>query len=140
MVSADRGPDYGELADAIEALGEQLSKKLGKKPDTHGNYEPPEALTINLLLTVAPSLEWLTDRKTSRATSHRIQRCGYVPALNRDALASGGLWKIKGKRMMIYARAELSLDQRHAAACALRDMLADKPKLVVDNEPKESDQ
>jgi hypothetical protein len=140
MVSVDRGPDYGELADAIEALGEQLGKKLGKKPDAHGNYEPPEALTINLLLAIAPTLEWLTDRKTSRATSHRIRRCGYVPVLNRDALLSGGLWKIKGKRTMIYARAKLSPGQRYAAACALRDMLADKPKLVVDNEPKESDQ
>ena len=29
---------------------------------------------------------------------------------------------------------------KDAAACALRDMLADGPKLVVDNEPKETEQ
>src|SRR5262249_15756989 len=83
MVNIDRGRDHGEVTDAIEALAEQIGKKLGKKPDAHGNYDPPEALTIPLLLGVAPSLEWLTDRKMSRAISHRIQRCGYVPAPNR---------------------------------------------------------
>ena len=140
MVSADRGSDHGELTDAIEALGEQLGKKQGKKPDAHGNYGFPAALTITMLLTVAPSLEWLTDRKTSRAISHRIRRCGYVATLNRNALESGGLWKITGKRTIIYARVELTPDQRHDAACALRDTLADGPKLVVDNEPKETDQ
>jgi hypothetical protein len=139
MVSVDRGADHGELTDAIEALGEQLGKKQGKKPDAHGNYGVPAALTIPLLLTVAPSLEWLTERKMSRAISHRIQRCGYVATLNRNALESGGMWKIKGKRMMIYAHAELTPDQRHDAACALRDMLADGPKLVVDNKTKEID-
>jgi hypothetical protein len=140
MVNIDLGPDHGELTDAIEALGEQLGKKQGKKPDAHGNYDPPDALTVSLLLTVAPSLEWLTDRKMSRAIAHRLKRCGYIPTQNRDAMQSGGAWKIKGKRMMIYARAELSPDQRHAAACALRDMLAEKPRLVVDNKPKETDQ
>src|SRR5215831_6334230 len=125
MVNVDRGPGHGELTDAIEALGEQIGKKLGKKPDAHGDYDPPDALTIALLLTVAPSLEWLIDRKMSRATAHRIQRCGYVATLNRKALESGGAWKIRGKRTMIYARAELTPDQRHDAACALRDMLAD---------------
>ena len=140
MVSVDRGADHGELIDAIEALGKQLAKKKGETPDAHGNYDPPAALTIPLLLTVAPSLEWLTDRKTSRAISHRIRRCGYVATLNRSALESGGMWKIRGKRTMIYARAELTPDQRHNAACALRDMLADAPKLVVDNETKETDQ
>jgi hypothetical protein len=139
MVNIDRGSDHGELADAIEALGEQLGKKLGRKPDAHGNYDPPDALTITLLLTVAPSLEWLTDRRMSRAISHRLRRCGYVRAPNRDALQSGGLWKIKGKRTMIYVRVEVPPEQRQAAACALRDMLADGPKLVVDNETKESE-
>jgi hypothetical protein len=139
MVSADRGAD-GELTDAIEALGEQLGKKKGKAPDAHGDYGFPAALTIPLLLTVAPSLEWLTDRKMSRATAHRLKRCGYVPELNRETLESGGLWRIRGKRTMIYARIELSPDQRHAAACASRDTLADAPKLVVDNKPKETEQ
>ena len=50
------------------------------------------------------------------------------------------MWKIRGKRTMIYARVELTPDQRHDAACALRDMLADGPRLVVDNETKETDQ
>jgi hypothetical protein len=140
MVNVDLGPDHGELTDAIDALGEQLGKKQGKKPDAYGNYDPPDALTVALLLTVAPSLEWLTDRKMSRAIAHRIKRCGYIVTQNRDAMQSGGAWKIKGKRTMIYARAELSGDQRHAAACALRDMLAEKPKLVVDNEPRETEQ
>jgi hypothetical protein len=140
MVSVDRGSEHGELTDAIEALGKQIAQKKGKTPDAQGNYGFPTALTITMLLTLAPSLEWLTDRKMSRAISHRIRRCGYVAVLNRNALESGGMWKIKGKRTMIYARVELTPDQRHDAACALRDTLADAPKLVVDNEPKGTDQ
>src|SRR5262249_14697272 len=139
MVSVDRGAD-GELTDAIEALGQQIGKKQGKTPDAHGKYGFPAALTITMLQTVAPSLEWLTDRAKSRATAHRLKRCGYVVELNPMTLESGGMWKIKGKRTMIYARAELTPDQRHDAACALSDMPADGPKLVVDNEPKEINQ
>jgi hypothetical protein len=48
MVEADRGEEQGELADAIEALGN------------------PDALTINQLTEKAPGLEWPRDLKKRR--------------------------------------------------------------------------
>jgi hypothetical protein len=100
MVSFDRGIEYGELADAIDALGR------------------PEALTLAELAAKAPGVEWLTDRKQSRAVPHRLQRCGYIRTPNMEC--EDQQWVIKGKRQMIYTRADLPPDQRVAAAKRLR--------------------
>jgi hypothetical protein len=132
MVNIDRGPEHNELADAIDAV----AVELGHKRDADGNIEPPDALTLAMVVAKAPSAEWLTDRKKSRSIPHRLQRCGYVNAPNPDALRSGGYWIINGKRQAIYARETLSPEQRLAAARALRDRLMSGLKLVVDNEPK----
>src|SRR5262249_22300551 len=43
MIQADRGATFGELVDAIDALGN------------------PQALTLDELMVVAPGLEWLRD-------------------------------------------------------------------------------
>ena len=125
---------HGELTDAIDKLAEQL----GHKPDAAGDFKPPDALTITLLLGVNATLEWLIKRELSRAVRHRLQRCGYVAVRNPEAQQSGGLWKINSKRQVIYARIELAPAQRLAAARALKDRLMSGLKLVVDNEPKGS--
>ena len=132
MVNVDRGPEHSELADAIDAV----AVELGHKRDANGNIKPPDALTLAMLATKAPSAEWLTDRKKSRTVPHRLQRCGYVITQNPDALQSGGYWIIHNKRQAIYAREKLSPQQRLDAAYALRDRLMSGLKLVVDNEPK----
>jgi hypothetical protein len=43
-----------------------------------------------------------------------MEKCGYVPVRNDDA--DDGLWKIRGRRQVVYARTELSLRDRLAAA------------------------
>jgi hypothetical protein len=60
---------------------------------------------------------WINDRKNRRAIPHRLERCGYVPVRNPDA--DDGLWKITGKRQVIYAKAELSPRDQYAAAARL---------------------
>jgi hypothetical protein len=98
MVEADRGEMHGELADAIDAIGN------------------PQALTINQLIEKAPGLEWLRDLKTRRLVRKRLEDSGYVVVVNTDAQRSDGMWLINKKRQTIYARANLGLRQRQAAA------------------------
>src|SRR5262249_48124755 len=76
MVNVERSTDYGELEDAIIALGK------------------PDALTLNQLIAVAPGVEWLRDRKMSRVIPYRLRRCDYVRVPNPDAERNSGLWVI----------------------------------------------
>ena len=103
MVTASRGAGYIELADAIDALGN------------------PQALTINELMAVAPSLEWLRDLTKRVAIGHRIEDCEYV-AIDNPA-AKDSLWRINGRRQTIYVRLDVPTDQRLEVAVAHRDKL-----------------
>jgi hypothetical protein len=98
IVDASRAPEDAELADVIEMLGS------------------PRALTIEQIARRAegPFAEWLRDRKNARRIPYRLESCGYV-AVRNDA-AKDGLWKIDGRRQVIYAKAELSLRDRIRAA------------------------
>jgi hypothetical protein len=77
----------------------------------------PKALIIEDLKAVAsgPFLEWLEDRKNRRVIPHRLESCGYEAIHNPDA-KSDGMWKIYGKRKVIYVRADLSKLDKLAAA------------------------
>jgi hypothetical protein len=99
IVNASRAPEDGELADVIDAL------------------ENPDVLYLDMLVGKAKGeiAEWLMNRKNRRAIPHRLERCGYVSVQNPDA-KSDGLWKIKGERRTIYGKAELTPEQRIAAA------------------------
>jgi hypothetical protein len=108
MVTASRGAAYGEMADAIDALGN------------------PQALTINELVAKAPGLEWLRDMSKRAATGHRITDCQYVAVGNPTA--KDGLWKIDGRRQTIYVRLDVPPDQRVDAAMAHRDQLSANTK------------
>jgi hypothetical protein len=55
--------------------------------------------------------------KNRRAIPHRLEQCGYVAVRNPDA--KDGLWRIAGARQVIYAKSELSVSERIAAAQAL---------------------
>jgi hypothetical protein len=98
MIETERGEMHGELADAIDAIGN------------------PQALTINQLIEKAPGLEWLRDLKTRRLVRKRLEDSGYVVVVNTDAKRSDGMWLINRKRQTIYARSNLGLRQRQAAA------------------------
>jgi hypothetical protein len=98
IVNVNRAPEDAELADVLDKL---------KNPDT---------VTLADLIGAATGeiAEWLLDRRHRRALPHRLERCDYVSVRNRNA--KDGLWKMQGARQVIYAKAELSPQQREAAA------------------------
>lgn len=103
FVDANRAPEDAELADALDRLGN------------------PAAVTLDEIAGPgqAPFAEWLKDRKNARQVPHRMEAAGYVKVRNEHA--GDGLWRIDGHRQAIYARRELSLRDRNAAATAVRD-------------------
>jgi len=101
VVDAGRAPEDGELEDVLDAL------------------QKPLALTVGMLCTYASDSfrEWLQDRRNSRQFPHRLESAGYVAVRNEGA--QSGLWVVSGKRQVIYARRELTIRDRMAAAAAL---------------------
>lgn len=109
VVNSNRAPEDAELADAIEKL-----------------YSPA-ALTIEALARATPSEDfrsWLKDRRNSKRIPHRLEECGYESI--RNPAPQDGLWKFPGGRAVIYARKDLSIRDRIAAA----------EKLVDDSKPQ----
>jgi Family of unknown function (DUF5906) len=100
IVDANRAPEDAELADVLDEL---------KKPD---------AVTLAALIQQATGEvhDWLADRRNRRTVPHRLEKCGYVPVRN-DA-ADDGLFKIKGRRQVIYASDRLTLGDRLRAVRA----------------------
>jgi hypothetical protein len=99
IVAANHAPENGDLADALDLLGN------------------PDAVTIDKLLSAAnPEFsEYLRDHKNRRQIPHRFEECEYLPV--RNGMAKDGLWKIRGKRCVVYAKRGLSLrDQIKAAS------------------------
>ena len=98
IVDASRAPEDAELADVIDSLGS------------------PAALTLAKIAGRAQGdfAEWLRDRKNARRIPHRLEACGYVAV--RNEAAKDRLWKIDGRRQVIYAKAQLSLRDRMRAA------------------------
>src|SRR5262249_36254532 len=103
IVDSSRAPEDAELADAIEALGSPGSGL-------------PDAVTLDQIATRATGSfsEWLRDRKNARRIPHRLESCGYVAVRNEGA--KDGLFKVAGRRQVIYAKAELPTNARIAAA------------------------
>jgi hypothetical protein len=89
IVDAGRVPEDAELADAIESLGSPAVFVLA---DLQGRVSSEFA-------------DWLGDRKNRRIIPHRIEACGYVPIRNPDA--NDGLWKLRQRRQVIYAKDDL---------------------------------
>jgi hypothetical protein len=103
IVDANRAPEDAELADTLD----EIAKGGGRRVT---------ALTIPILLAAATGdfLSFLQDRKNRRVIPYRLENAGYVQVRN-DA-AQDGLWKIRGKRQVIYARNDLSAAERLKAA------------------------
>jgi Family of unknown function (DUF5906) len=98
IVDASRSPEDAEFADALDVLGN------------------PNAVTlvqIKNATTSAEFREWLADRKNSRKIPHRMEACGYEPLRNDSA--TDGLWKICGKRQVVYVKRGLNEHDRHKA-------------------------
>lgn len=98
IVSASQAPEEAELSDALDSLAW------------------PDAVTISQVADVAvPEFrDFLVDRRNNRKIPHRFEECGYVPVRNSDA--KDGRFKVRGKRVMIYARKTLAKRDQIIAA------------------------
>jgi hypothetical protein len=99
IVDANRAPEESELADALDSMGN------------------PDAVTVDMLMVeigrYSELATWFGDRRNRRAIPHRFEACGYLPVRSD---AKDGLWVMKGRRQVIYAKAALTLTKRIAAA------------------------
>ncbi|MFC1688267.1 primase-helicase family protein [Pseudomonadota bacterium] len=106
IVNAARAPEESELADILDAL----------------NY--PAAITLEDITGQAQNMsyfgfhDWLLERKNRRQIPHRLESAGYEPV--RNGYAKDGLWKINGKRQVVYGKTALCLRDRLAAAEELK--------------------
>ena len=102
VVDAGRAPEDAELADVLDSLGN------------------PPAVTVGQLCVYASESfrEWLQDRRNSRQIPHRLESVGYA-AVRNEADKHNGQWKVDGKRQTVYAKRELAIRDRIAAASAL---------------------
>lgn len=102
IVDANRAPEDAELADVLDALGNRA------------------AVTLTDITAYANDdfRAWLRDRRNRRQIPHRMETAGYIPVRN-DADKHDGQWKVDGKRQTVYARRELSVRDRIAAAAQL---------------------
>lgn len=100
IVNSNRAPEDAELADALDGIGW------------------PNATTIS---SIASSIscstafsEYLRNRANSRKIPYRLEEQGYV-AVHNDG-PKDGLWKVFGKRQVIYAKKDLDTRDRIIAA------------------------
>jgi hypothetical protein len=100
IVGANRAPEEAELSDIIDKLGN------------------PAALTITMISENAgfniDFQHWLEDRKNSRQIPHRLESCGYVAVDQPDA--KDHLWRVGGRRCVVYANHDLALGEQLRAA------------------------
>lgn len=115
IVDANRTSEDAELADVFEAC------------------ENPPAVTLRRLIEECQKgkmydlANWLSDRKNSRVIPHRMKTADYVPY--RNANAKDGLWKIDGRRQVVYVQQSLSVPERQDAAVGLVSEVSDPPTL-----------
>jgi hypothetical protein len=101
IVDANRAPEDSELADALEGIN-----------------KPAVTLTHILAYVLEEGFrDWLKDRRNRRFIPHRMEVCGYTPV--RNSGVKDGQWVVDSKRQTVYARKELSIRDRIAAAAAL---------------------
>jgi hypothetical protein len=112
VVDTHRASEDAELADVLDRLGrppvvalEVVKKAALSDPNT------------------TPLWTWLADHKNRTKIPHRMDECGYVKVLNPDA--EDGLWKLEGRRQVIYGRADLSPKEQLAAVLS---QLAQAPR------------
>jgi hypothetical protein len=109
IVDAGRPPEDGELADALDTLQKR-----------HALEDWPLAVTLADVISCTEGSfnTWLSERKNSRQIPHRMETAGYV-AVRNPADKTEGRWKIGPKRMVIYAKATLTVRDQVVAAANL---------------------
>jgi hypothetical protein len=117
MVAASAAPENSEFGDLLDCVvHSKMYNDDGSIPK-----EPiwPDAVTLSQVRKYADDdmKHWIDDRKNRRSIPHRFAACGYVPV--RNVTRQEGNWIVLNKRQVIYAKKELSLRARYAAAEAL---------------------
>jgi hypothetical protein len=129
IVDASRAPEDAELADVLDALGNPPAVTLSQIVQRAAAADDPAIVhrpTSNSNDGSAPATaarpnsfgHWIRDRHNRRIIPHRLEKAGYVPV--RNDTATDGLWKINGRRQVVYAKASLSLADQLRAARALQ--------------------
>jgi hypothetical protein len=97
--------------------------------------QKPSAVTLTMLIDACSGgtmklSEWLEDPKHARLIPNRMKLAGYVPF--RNPAAKDRLWKIAGRRQVVYVNQELSVNERQTAVDALmKEKVAQIPAGVV---------
>ncbi|MGY8682461.1 primase-helicase family protein [Bradyrhizobium sp. UFLA05-153] len=120
VVDANRAPENAELADVLDQLGNPNALTLATV------QKKAEVLTVDGV-DRSDFKDWINDRRHRRQLPHRFEQCGYVPVRN-DA-AKDGLWKIKGARQVVYAKASMSVSERLSAAQRLTGNCGDQGQI-----------
>jgi len=108
IVAANMAPEDAEMADVLDRLGN------------------PDAVTVKQLedaVGFGGFSNWLRETKNRRVLPFRFEQCGYSRVTNPSS--KQGLWVVQGARQIIYAKAELSVRDRFAAASGLVHDAAD---------------
>jgi hypothetical protein len=102
IVHATASSEDAELNDVLDALGR------------------PHVVTSDEVAAAANEefATWLVDRKNARKVPHRFEQCDYVPVRNTGA--KDGMFKIGGRRRVVYGKNDLTERQRVKAAEALQ--------------------
>lgn len=107
IVAAGAAPEDGEMRDLIDRA------------------QTPDAITLEMVVSLATemNLQYLAgemrDRRGRRSMPHKMERAGYVPVRNPDA--DDGLFKIGGRRQVVYSRRVLATSDQIRAA---RELIA----------------
>ncbi len=109
VVSANRNIEDNQLLDVLDSMGKPASEPWD-------DPERPEVVTISTIIEASPAgsqvYDFFNSPKNSRAWTHRIEMAGYETVDNPDA--KDGLWRVVGRRQMVYARRDLG-DNKMAA-------------------------
>jgi hypothetical protein len=102
MVDAGRSTEDADMANALEALGW------------------PDALTLDNLRRVADESFacFLGDRKNLRTVGYRFEAADYIRVPN-PGHSQKGLWKIRGRYQTVYAKRQLTENERLSAVRGL---------------------
>lgn len=125
IVTASRAPEDADLADALDAIDPTTATR-------------PDVVTVQMAIDAANRgrslheaaegidaefARWMKDRRNSRQIPHRFESQGYVAT--RNPSAKDGLWVSDGKRQVVYAKRDLSIRDRIAAAQRLLGLAAE---------------
>jgi hypothetical protein len=75
--------------------------------DALDKLDRPTVVTLNEIGRAGETRfqEWLNDRRSARQVPHRLEVAGYVRVRNPDA--KDGLWRVAGRRQVIYGLHDL---------------------------------